>query len=398
MSHYVNSEGLSRKTWKGNDENGIPLGYNDENLKKRRQTYNTSNLNNLVKRGKANTTLKNTGKVPKFKFEPDKLFTTNGFVQPNTGDTLKTRLNTFEQNFLKRLYTVYQNATLKQTPLNLNAYAIQLKTEENESEAILLYNELIVLYILLCIDCIKRLLSDNKEVIVKIYTNIVRVEDPDNAARHLIKLVPWLLLTALFLGSMATPAAPLAGGWAALIGSFTMSGALLEVGPGTGLFDNFAYFFVPLRHASNVGHRNSYIEKGNLIQLFLTMNELMFSSENKVPITRVKDKLKYWGLLQTQVDYMFVSGQINQEKKRDKKFIKNYLVDIMKLCVYSDTNNDFTLAPNGALANEDLLDVVYPNQVNLLEIAYPNTPGATGGTRRKLKKKLQLRKRYTGRK
>jgi hypothetical protein len=379
MSSYVNSEGVARGTFKGTEENTKVVGYNRENTSKLKpktfyqrmfgsRKHNTSGLNNLVKRGKANMlrnekTRKENARVPKFKFEADKLFTANGFVSPNTGDTLQTRLKVFEQNFLKRIYGEYQSAVMGKVPIDLNAYALNLINEQDETKAIILYNELILLFILVSIDSLDYLADYivSAKMWNKIKTSIPDVYDSEETARNAIATASTVLLTGLLIGACFSPATAAAfGGISILISSITglsSVGLSAMIGPALGI--RFADFILPPHEWRNIGHINLQRVSqttNSRHEVFCAINDIMFSPENRVPITTVKDKLKYWGLLQTQVDYMFATGQMWEDKNKDYTFVMNYLKDIFKLC--ERPNLDFTLAPNEPLT-EDMLKATY---------------------------------------
>jgi hypothetical protein len=65
--------------------------------------------------------------------------------------------------------------------------------------------------------------------------------------------------------------------------------------------------FTALKYAST----NHYINnKINLKQLLIIILNLILSEKNKIPAKNIKDKLKYWGLKQANVDYLFNDNSI----------------------------------------------------------------------------------------
>ena len=385
MSSYTNSKGVEHVTW--GLEKKKELGY-DVNTPTKGKTlfqrffgvpkHNTSGLENLVKRGKANTR-RNNGGVPKFNFGPTKFFRkTEDFISPNNGNTLKTRLITFEQNFIKRLYAMYQDANFGKAPLDLSKYAEQLEGETNESKAILLYNELIVLYILFAMDSIDALYWENRSAFYKYLTekgDIKTIEyfnDFERLDRPIAYIVSNMLLfggifTGLALAPITFGATAIPAGVLAFIYIFTI---VTGVGSAFGLNLIAIDCILPRRKT------NYWAEVGRLgqgaesrVDVFKYINLILFSPKNRVPITDVKDKLRYWGLLQTQVDYMFKVGKegmlkAGTELKQtfidlDSDMMTRYLGKMLRFFDKAKNTENFTLAPNEPFS-EELLREAYP--------------------------------------
>jgi hypothetical protein len=220
-----------------------------------------------------------------------------------------------------------------------------------------------------------------EEARYKVNKHIRYAKDPDNDSRFLLMIFPSIILYTLYFAALFNPAT------IAAMGGFTfvyITHLFLAMTPGIAggiLSYKLVDVILPIREWRNVGLHKPKITETSLIKLFVTMNDIIFSVENKVPVTAVKNKLKYWGLLQSQVDYIFTSGQMMEGKEKDGEFVKNYFIDIIKLCVYSNNNKDFTIAPNESL-NQDQLEAVYPKP----ELLHKNNVLQGGVTRRKNRK------------
>lgn len=91
-------------------------------------------------------------RVPKFTINATRGFRSNGFVRPQNSrnSTLETRRRIFEDNFIKRIISIVEDAMLRDKPIPLQNYADRLLSAEcSRDEAILLYDELIAIFIIL---------------------------------------------------------------------------------------------------------------------------------------------------------------------------------------------------------------------------------------------------------
>jgi len=334
-------------------------------------------LRKLVKKGLAKTRNANNGRVPELTFGAEKQFNMSGFVSPNTGNTQQTRINTFQQNFIKRMYTTYQNAKLGIQPLNLDEYASKLETETNEAAAILIYDELIVLFILVCIDSLDSFLVGNKELIKKVLDKIRTAPNREDIETRLNTITSitallavgltataiTLLLTPVGLGMLMVPG--LGWGWyiltPLLVTLFTTG---TSVGLGIG-----AYHCIPTKKRNifnnkGFGRVKTYSNESEILSytdMFQTLNTILFSKKNPINITTVKNKLKYWGLLDVQVDYMFEFGQ-NQSPHLDwrgKMKSESIIKYVEKMLGYYGNPDNAKLAPNAPLT-KDMLNAAYP--------------------------------------
>ena len=317
-------------------------------------------------------------------------------------------------SFIKRIYAQYQDAKLGKIPLNLEAYATQLENETDEASAILLYNELILLYIIVCIDCIERLLYSNPEIQRKILEKIkISKREFSDLQEISMSLGPVLAicLTASSITLLLTPVGigvvAMAAGWYIIWGIFltlasTMSSVFLTVQVVSALPLKKRKIWEQYYGMGRISTFDSDTVDLSYVDMFNTINVILFSETNPVKIIDVKDKLKYWGLLQTQVDYMFDVGQSPQKGNMLHDNIRDYLLKVIK---FFRDNENRKLAPNEPLSEEQL-KAAYPkpplagnpfaNASTLPSLPPPpNVPlkSMTGGrTRRRVHKKRHLRK------
>lgn len=332
-------------------------------------------LRKLVKKGLAKTRNANNGRVPELTFGAEKQFNMSGFVSPNTGNTQQTRINTFQQNFIKRMYTTYQNAKLGIQPLNLDEYASKLETETNEAAAIVIYDELIVLFILVCVDSVDSFFFENKELLKKLLDKIRTAPSRKdlNSRDEMISYLTALLavgLTASAITLLLTPVGlgMLVGGgigWAwyvllPLLITFFTTGTSIQLGIA-------AYHCIPTKKR-NIMNNNGFgrvkrysneVAKLSYDDMFQTLNTILFSKKNPINITTVKNKLKYWGLLDVQVDYMFEFGQNPDLDSRGKMRSESIIKYVKKMLGYYGNPDNAKLAPNAPLT-KDMLNAAYP--------------------------------------
>jgi hypothetical protein len=408
MSSYVNSEGVVRESWKGSENNGKVLGYNGPNSPNTKKPsylqrvfgsrkHNTSGLNSLVKRGKANTR-RNNGQVPKYAFNATSQFSTKGFVSKNTGNTLQARMGAFQQNFIKRIYAEYQDAKIGKKPLNLEGYATELESETDEAKAILLYNELILLFILISVDCIEKLVDHRLATGV---LNKIKGTTATNSNPNLRLFISRITTLGVLGGVVATII--LTGG-IAFIGELVLAlmfygVALSGLSAATSILTSKIYLVIYPANLKTRGigrlsispldvngdheytgiddYTKNGLQKISYTDIFNTINKILFSETNHIKIQSVKDKLKYWGLLQGQVDYIFQAGQNFRDDSLSNEGVRDYLEDIIKF--YRNDGNR-TLAPNEPLSEEQL-KAAYPKP----ELLHKNNVLEGGVTRRRRK-------------
>jgi hypothetical protein len=251
-----------------------------------------------------------SGAVPESTFNTGGIRTT-GVVAPNDGtNTIAVRQRVAEQNFIRRLSVDIQNAIIKENPqpINLTMYADALKESKiDEEEAITIYNELIGLFIMhiLYLNLILKNINSGGSYSSKTAKSPDFLRKSFDAEKLRINMANGLLIGGGIIGA-ATAAATVA----AL--SFSVVGIpfIPVLATGTSLVSTAgAGGYLTRLFSTNVVQAR--IAKGQALTLSLSdvialIHSTMFLPENKIPISSVKDKLKYWGLSTSQVEYLFV--------------------------------------------------------------------------------------------
>jgi hypothetical protein len=244
-------------------------------------------------------------RVPKLTINATRGFKSNGFVRPQTkrNSTLNTRRRTFEDNFIKRMIQIVEDSMLRDVPINLQEYADRLLAPDcSRAEAIVIYDELIAIFIILMLyivyvlkDIMEKLevnpsLNPNKMIIsfdkAKIFGNIGSTLGISSLAS-----IP----TFMFIGPLIASAGT--GGISIVI----MIG-IIALLAGTSVI-----FGVKM-----LQHREIYNkEKNNLLFVIQSIFNTIIDNRNTIKIGLVKDEIKYWGLTKAQVDYLLVPDNNN---------------------------------------------------------------------------------------
>ena len=90
-------------------------------------------------------------RVPKSTLNASRGFVSNGFVrsQNSKNSTMNTRRRIFEDNFIKRMIKIVEDSMLRDIPIHFPEYADRLLAPDcSRDEAILLYDELIAIFII----------------------------------------------------------------------------------------------------------------------------------------------------------------------------------------------------------------------------------------------------------
>lgn len=307
---------------------------------------------------------KNKAGVKKIGFTSKNMIN-NGTVAPQDKNesTKNVRMRTYEQNFLRRIFTYVDNSFIKTDPsktINFGEFTLKL-TDKNltEEEAIIIYNELIALFMILSlyvlaihnwrttpgyteghvgkrkVGTISKLKLDDKFDIEEFLLDFAN--NRGNIIRALLKdRIKYPILFASLFGVTAGVAAagPVIG--PALIAALTGVGGISLI----------------VRTIS----RSTRPLRTDLLGVFKLLYKTMFSEENTIPIVQVKDKLKYWGLTQGQVKLLFEVNLSDESTNGDSnnrfiRFIENFTINM---------TDDDEPAPNGPLlmpSNEDITPV-----------------------------------------
>ena len=255
------------------------------------------------------TSRSNKAMVPKLNFTAKNL-KNNGFVRPqkNTNSLSNVRTSVYEQNFLRRILTMVENSFIKtkvnpEKIINFTAYQEVLKNPNTTpEESILIYNELIAIFVILVLYVFAIAIKHHKTGTVQYNkANVrskLRINDKvnldfkpymDNISRSMKVAVG---STALFVTM------------AAYTSVLMVSGAFIP-------FISGVAGIAPVVLSIVAGVRvylDNKVMRTDLLGLFKTLHSTMFDENNTVPISQVKDSLKYWGLTKAQVDYLFTTN------------------------------------------------------------------------------------------
>jgi hypothetical protein len=311
----------------------------------------------------------------------------NGKISKSENTTTATRIATFEQNFLTRIEGMVDNSIMnvrkKAIPLDLKNYRERLLRTTNESEAILVYNELIALLIMANIYTMKsyfRSIMAEQEYTYKAAEAVgkgtrwlgeklkllkVKEAEPEKPHKDIEgedehdfegikkyieeKRGSKLKMTDLELKQITSRRIIEVATVASTIGTLGMLGpgqieAALNVGAWVINFVVIDLVFLS-KGVSTVG------KKMTIEDLARALLQIMFSPENVIQIREVKDKLNYWGLTQPQVNYMFskCSGSAKPICYSQSFPMKSYLKRHMLL------GKEGKVAPSGF--DEKVLDI-----------------------------------------
>jgi hypothetical protein len=210
-----------------------------------------------------------------------------GFVEPQTAENniSNVRQKTAEQNFLLRLSLNVENSIIKEgsTPLNLKDYQLRLENPSiTEDEAILLYNELICLFImyLLYIRLIIEYGNDNPGAMENIPRPVDFMEKLSPKTSYFSKIKSGLYFPVKTLYKVIAVCSVV-----------------------------FAYQVYQTYKKDIVDEKlkavtESNIQNKSLVGVLAEIHAIIVSISNTLPLRAVLLKLKYWGLDSNQVNYL----------------------------------------------------------------------------------------------
>jgi hypothetical protein len=261
------------------------------------------------------------GRVPQLGFNSSGIKSA-GFVPANEGNnTTILRERVAEQNFIQRLSKQINDAIINKNPkpIDLKEYADKLKSVNTEEEAITIYNELIGLFIMhiIYLDLIIKNIESGGS-----YWERKKVITPEFLRKSFNKEKIYSMMSLggrILAGMMFSPQVLLVS--PGLVGTIPIIAVVSLVG---------SYLLQ--------GTIEKRLAKGEALRLSLfdviaEIRKIMFLPENGIPIINVKDKLKYWGLTTSQVEYLFTETpdsalQIFNEKKRQYLAATEELIEI----------------------------------------------------------------------
>jgi hypothetical protein len=239
-----------------------------------------------------------------------------GFVsaQKNTNNIGNIRAKTFEQNFLWRILTKIENSIAVKSenpePINLNEYKELLERPEcTEEDAIFLYNELIAMFVALVVyyqlilrqsgmfilDGVSGKIK-NPEVLQKLF-NRKKIADII-FDKNLLNI---LTTAAVGAGILVSPVG---------IAISVSIGAFAVVGVGM-VGEEITSGF---RKTPNDQLKKEIVKmKLSLTYILYFIHFILFSEKNTIPIHKVRSKLKYWGLSESLVDFLFNKSPSDDE-------------------------------------------------------------------------------------
>jgi len=217
-------------------------------------------------------------------------------AQAQNNTTLSTRSRIFENKFMQRIITTIKGSIVENKPLDLNAYSIRLQAPDcSKDEAILLYDELIAIFIVLQLYVIFIVKENEKHPKVPIGEML---RDPNSNRR--------LFLTFSEIINLSPSAVPI--------------GALLLIAPGVSQVTAAAVIAVGTLSAIAIivsHHLKSGAEfhskksadstehASNLFTVIQILINTLFDNRNRYVIRDMREELKYFGLTKAQVDYLF---------------------------------------------------------------------------------------------
>jgi len=258
------------------------------------------------------TSKTNKAAVPKLKFTGKNLRSDDDVLPQRDENNISTvRKSVYEQNFLKRILTMVENTFIKSKAnpdkmINFTEYQHKLKdSETTREEAILIYNELIALFIILSLYVFAIVVKKKKTGSISINNKSnktkskLRINDKINLSED-GNIGEFISLLSKY-GNRAGLSLNLSGMLIAALGA-----SVVAVFPLTGV--GTAVIFIPI--LTNIGvsvYLKNKVMRTDLLDLFKLLYSTMFSDENKIPISSVKGELKYWGLKEAQVNALFNS-------------------------------------------------------------------------------------------
>jgi hypothetical protein len=223
----------------------------------------------------------------------------NGFVKPqgNANSTNNIRARTFEENFIRRLMVNIDDSFKDgEDKLDFKRYQTRLQAPDcSREEAIFLYDELIAILLMLIL------------YVCYVTSELSMAGKPSVKSVKLTKLYDSqkfrnLISGIFFTGTMGVAAIPatlllVLGG--AISGGTISAAVLLGI---LGIVLCVPLFGLSIFIAENPELDN---EKNNLAFTLQYILNTILDNRNTIPAISVKRELKYWGLTQAQVDYIF---------------------------------------------------------------------------------------------
>ena len=231
---------------------------------------------------------------------------TPAYVLPNSrsAPAFETRRRTFENNFITRIFKVVEDCLLNDTPIKLEVYSQRLQAKDcSEVEAIFLYNELIAIFVIFILYLLYITQEYSRELKLNPRlrpTQITKSYDRLSFFRRVAEFRS-LTIPSVVTGSitgMVFSLMPFTGG-----GSFAMLIIGIAVLAGAILIPSI---YVEVS-AEESGAVYPELVKGriNLITFIQLLKNTMFDNRNNHSLKSVRGDLKYWGLTEAQVDYLF---------------------------------------------------------------------------------------------
>jgi hypothetical protein len=252
-----------------------------------------------------------------------------GFVsaQTNTNNIRNIRAKTFEQNFLWRILTKLENSIAVKAespePINLKEYKELLERPEcTEEDAIFLYNELVAIFVTLVV-YYQLILSQSGMFILDGVSN--KIKNPE----VLQKLFDRKRITDVLFnrGSLffLTAAAVTAGIFVSPVGIAAAAGTGLFAVAGIKVFGKEISSSIR-KTPNNQIHKEITNIKYTLTDVLYDIHYILFSEKNTIPINKVRYKLKYWGLSESHVDFLFnTSPSDNDTRKGMLRYMEKYI-------------------------------------------------------------------------
>ena len=263
-------------------------------------------------------------RVPELSLNQKNGIQKTGFVsaQKNTNSINNIRAKTFEQNFLWRILTKIENSMLFKNknpePLYLPDYAELLMNPKcTEEDAIFLYNELIAIFIILIIyyqlilDKTRDYMLDPRSGKIKNPEFLQKLFDK----KRFIDAIRTSVIFTITSAAIATGIifAPVGIAVAAGTGIFAVANtasltALIGLTAVPFVGGSAAAGLASAVHYSSADKniiREGHLQSYSLLTLFQLIHKTLFNKKNTIPITNVRSKLKFWGLSESHVDFLF---------------------------------------------------------------------------------------------
>jgi hypothetical protein len=255
-----------------------------------------------------NQRLRNS-RVPKSTLNATRGFVSNGFVRPQNArnSTFNTRRRIFEDNFIKRMIKMVEDSMLKDTPINLQVYADRLLAPDcSREEAILLYDELIAIFIILILYIVYVIKDTMEKLQVNPSLNPSKMIISSDKAKIFSKISQTLARTLYPIGLTSVPGLFWLFASILTIGAAGAGIPLIALGSITGLILVLGSIKILIHNKMSEHESILEKEKTNLLFVIQTLFNIIRDNRNTIKINSVKDEIKYWGLTKAQVDYLFV--------------------------------------------------------------------------------------------